>query len=79
MIIVSKVEKKELNIWSQRQNVEIPDIEEEGLEEEEEVEEQPVDAPAIVNMKLDNILELRRKVNPNTVNEIVNPETRLPP
>lgn len=62
-----KVEKQELNIWTKQQEAEIPDIEEEeSIEEEEEYEE-----PIIVTTNLDNILELRRKINPNSVNEIV--------
>ena len=46
----------------------MPDIEE---QEEIEEAEQKFDDPIIVNTALDNILELRRKLNPNSINEIV--------
>ena len=64
--MLRKVEKKELNIWQHQQETEIPDIEEDEMEVREEY-----DGPVLINTNLENILKLRRKLNPHAINEIV--------
>ena len=63
------MEKKELNIWKNQAETEIPDID----EGEEELNAENVDAPALVTMNVDSIEELRRKINPSSANLAVRP------
>ena len=65
-------EKKELNIWKQQQEINIPDIEDHGEEQTEQKQEKKAQRETLdtVIMKVDNLLELRRKLNPNSMMDI---------
>ena len=67
--ISEREEKKELNIWKQQQEINIPDIEDHGEEQTEEKQEKKAQRETLdtVILKVDNLLELRRKLNPNSM------------
>jgi hypothetical protein len=68
------VEKKELNIWKNKVDVEIPEIEEVGGSKTmmaETIKEDPMATPFMLNMKVNSLQEIERQLNSFTIQSSV--------
>jgi hypothetical protein len=62
--LYGKVEKKELNIWKNKIDVEVPEIEEDPRAQSIQArDEDPFAAPAVLNQRLNTLPELERISN----------------
>lgn len=68
------MEKKELNIWKNKVDVEIPEIEEVGGSKTmmaETIKEDPMATPFMLNMKVNSLQEIERQLNSFTIQSSV--------